>query len=70
MAWPDLQSFVAELERRDQLRRVSAEVDPILEQGGLDLFDEQPPVTHPRQRYIRNDVSPRSYDLDLDGQIG
>ncbi len=31
MPFPDLQSFVAELERRDQLRRVGAEVDPILE---------------------------------------
>ena len=31
MAFPDLQTFVAELERRDQLRRVRAEVSPILE---------------------------------------
>lgn len=31
MPFPDLQSFVAELERRDQLRRVRPEVDPILE---------------------------------------
>ncbi|NLE59930.1 MAG: hypothetical protein GX616_16380, partial [Planctomycetes bacterium] len=30
MAFSDLQSFVAELERLDQLRRVKAEVDPIL----------------------------------------
>jgi len=31
MAFDDLQSFVAELERHDQLRRVQAEVDPVLE---------------------------------------
>ncbi len=31
MAFADLQSFVAELEKLDQLRRVRAEVDPILE---------------------------------------
>src|SRR5206468_1695722 len=31
MPFPDLQSFVAELERRDQLRRVTAQVDPVLE---------------------------------------
>ncbi len=31
MAFSDLQQFVAELERRDQLRRVRAEVDPVLE---------------------------------------
>ena len=31
MGFPDLQSFVAELERLGQLRRVRAEVDPILE---------------------------------------
>jgi 4-hydroxy-3-polyprenylbenzoate decarboxylase len=31
MAFPDLQSFVAELERLGELRRVRAEVDPILE---------------------------------------
>ncbi len=31
MPFPDLQSFVAELENRDQLRRVRAEVDPVLE---------------------------------------
>lgn len=31
MAFSDFQSFVAELERLDQLRRVKAEVDPILE---------------------------------------
>lgn len=31
MAFKDLQQFIAELEKRDQLRRVSAEVDPVLE---------------------------------------
>ena len=31
MPFADLRSFVAELEARDQLRRVTAEVDPILE---------------------------------------
>lgn len=31
MSYPDMQSFVAELQRRDQLRRVTAEVDPVLE---------------------------------------
>ncbi|MBN1511458.1 MAG: menaquinone biosynthesis decarboxylase [Phycisphaerae bacterium] len=31
MPYPDLQSFVAELERRGQLCRVRAEVDPVLE---------------------------------------
>lgn len=31
MPFPDLQSFVSELERRGQLRRVAAEVDPVLE---------------------------------------
>lgn len=31
MSFSDLQSFISELETRDQLRRVSAEVDPILE---------------------------------------
>ena len=31
MPFPDLQSFVAELDKRDELRRISAEVDPILE---------------------------------------
>ena len=31
MPFPDLQSFVAELEKRDQLRRVKVEVDPVLE---------------------------------------
>lgn len=31
MPFSDLQTFVAELEKRDQLRRVSAEVDPVLE---------------------------------------
>jgi 4-hydroxy-3-polyprenylbenzoate decarboxylase len=31
MSFADLQSFVAELEKRDQLRRISAEVNPILE---------------------------------------
>ncbi|MHC4672905.1 MAG: UbiD family decarboxylase [Planctomycetota bacterium] len=31
MPFDDLQSFVAELEQQDQLRRVTAEVDPILE---------------------------------------
>lgn len=35
MPFPDLQSFVAELERRDQLRRVRAEVDPILELAAI-----------------------------------
>lgn len=31
MAYPDLQTFMLDLENRDQLRRVRAEVDPILE---------------------------------------
>ncbi|MDM8008193.1 MAG: UbiD family decarboxylase, partial [Phycisphaerae bacterium] len=31
MAFSDLQSFVADLQRLDQLRQVKAEVDPILE---------------------------------------
>lgn len=31
MAFSDLQSFVAELERLDQLRRVKVEIDPVLE---------------------------------------
>jgi 4-hydroxy-3-polyprenylbenzoate decarboxylase len=31
MSFSDLQSFAAELERQDQLRRVRAEVDPVLE---------------------------------------
>jgi 4-hydroxy-3-polyprenylbenzoate decarboxylase len=31
MPFPDLQSFLAELEKRDQLRRVKVEVDPVLE---------------------------------------
>ncbi len=31
MPFADLQSFVAELQKRDQLRRVTAEVDPVLE---------------------------------------
>lgn len=31
MGFPDLQTFVAELERRGQLRRIRVEVDPILE---------------------------------------
>jgi 4-hydroxy-3-polyprenylbenzoate decarboxylase len=31
MPFPDLQSFVAELDRRGQLRRITAPVDPILE---------------------------------------
>ena len=31
MPFPDLQSFVTELDKRDELRRISAEVDPILE---------------------------------------
>lgn len=35
MPFPDLQSFVAELEKRDQLRRVRACVDPILELAGI-----------------------------------
>lgn len=30
-AFPDLQSFVAELERTGRLRRITAEVDPYLE---------------------------------------
>lgn len=35
MPFSDLQEFVKELERRDQLRRVKAEVDPILEAGAI-----------------------------------
>ncbi|GMV96071.1 MAG: hypothetical protein AMXMBFR83_04400 [Phycisphaerae bacterium] len=35
MPFSDLQSFVAELERRDQLRRVRARVDPILELSAI-----------------------------------
>ncbi len=31
MPFPDLQSFITELEKRDQLRRVRVEVDPVLE---------------------------------------
>lgn len=35
MPFPDMQSFVDELERRDQLRRVRAAVDPILELAAI-----------------------------------
>lgn len=35
MPFSDLQSFVAELDRRDQLRRVRARVDPILELSAI-----------------------------------
>lgn len=31
MPFPDLQTFLAELERREQLKRIEAEVDPVLE---------------------------------------
>ncbi len=35
MGFPDLQTFVGELEKRGQLRRVTAEVDPILEVSAI-----------------------------------
>ena len=43
MPFADLQSFVAELERREQLKRIATEVDPILEIAAIaDLVSKAP----------------------------
>ena len=55
MPYPDLQSFIADLEQRGQLRRVRAEVDPVLELSEITdrvckapaAGDAPPPATDP-----------------------
>ena len=55
MPFPDLQSFLTELERREQLRRISAQVDPVLEISAITdrvskspaAGDAPPPETDP-----------------------
>lgn len=55
MPHPDLQTFIAELDARGQLKRVAAEVDPILEISGIAdrmaklpaAGDAEPPATDP-----------------------
>ncbi|MCC7294193.1 MAG: UbiD family decarboxylase [Phycisphaerales bacterium] len=43
LAYPDFQSFLGELERRGQLRRIAVEVDPILEISAIaDRVSKQP----------------------------
>ncbi len=55
MPYPDLQSFIADLEARGQLKRIAAEVDPILELSEIAdrvckspaAGDAPPPATDP-----------------------
>ena len=53
MAFADLQSFIAELQKRGQLKRVAAEVDPILEIAEIaDRVSKMPAVgERPRASY-------------------